>query len=123
MSYRFQLFVTGSSPLSLRAREHVSRHLAEPLGDRAEIEVIDLIADPTVARRERIVATPTLVRLEPSPVVRLIGDLTDFERVRTLVLVGGDHPLLNPGGGESGPGEAGAAPSSTERPSSSPPRS
>ena len=90
-SYRFQLFVTGDSLLSLRARQHVARFLVEPLGERAEVEVVDLIANPAIARRERIVATPTLVRLEPSPVVRLIGDLTDFEHVRSLVLVGDDH--------------------------------
>ncbi len=90
-SYRFQLFVTGDSVLSVRAKEHVARHLTGPLGNRAEVEVIDLIADPIVARRERIVATPTLVRLEPAPVVRLIGDLTNFDRVRSLVLVGEDY--------------------------------
>ncbi|QDT15143.1 circadian clock KaiB family protein [Alienimonas californiensis] len=94
-SYRFQLFVTGNSLLSRRAREHVERHLVGPLGNRAEVEIVDLIADPIAARRERIVATPTLIRLEPSPVVRLIGDLTDFDRVRTLVLVGDDCRLVD----------------------------
>ncbi|MFH5805014.1 circadian clock KaiB family protein [Alienimonas sp. DA493] len=91
--YRFQLFVTGDSVLSRRAREHVERRLIDPLGGRAEVEIVDLIADPVAARRERIVATPTLIRLEPSPVVRLIGDLSDFDRVRALVLVGEDHDL------------------------------
>jgi circadian clock protein KaiB len=80
----------------MRAKQHVDRYLTQPLDGRAEVEVIDLIADPVVARRERIVATPTLVRLEPAPVVRLIGDLTNFDRVRSLVLVGDDHRAPDP---------------------------
>ena len=48
--------------------------------------MIDPAAAPKIARRERIAATPTLVRLEPAPVVRLIGDLTDFDRVRLMRL-------------------------------------
>ena len=94
--YRFQLFVAGDGPLSARVRENFARHIAGPLGDRAEVEVTDLVAHPRVARREGIVATPTLVRLEPAPAVRLVGDLTDFDRVRSLMLVGPDRPAGSP---------------------------
>ena len=90
--YRFRLYVAGDGPISQRVRENLRRHVLAPLGDRAEVEVVDLLRDVRRTRTDRIVATPTLVRLEPAPVVRLIGDLTDFARVRALVLTEGDRP-------------------------------
>ena len=90
--YRFKLYVAGESPLSMRVRENFHRHVARPLGDRVQLEVVDLAANPRLARTERIVATPTLVRVAPGPVVRLVGDLTDFDRIRSLVLTGEDRP-------------------------------
>ena len=94
--YRFKLFVVGGTPLSMRAEENFAKQIAAPLGDRVEYEVIDLGVTPKIARQERIAATPTLVRLEPAPIVRLIGDLTDFDRVRLLVLAGDDRPAETP---------------------------
>ena len=94
--YRFRLFVAGETPLSVQVRANFDRYIAGPLGDRVELEVVDLAANPRIAREERIVATPTLVRLEPTPVVRLIGDLGNFHRVRSLALVGADRPAAPP---------------------------
>ena len=106
-AYRFRLFIAGPSPLSRRVRENFARYVADPLGDRVEVEVVDLVEDPRVARTERIVATPTLVRVEPAPVVRLVGDLTDFDRVRALVLLDADRP---PAGSPAGAPPAGREP-------------
>ena len=92
LTYRFRLFVAGAGPLSVRVRENFARHVSGPLGGRAAVEVVDLAEDPRLARTHGIIATPTLVRLEPAPVVRLVGDLTDFDRVRSLVLAGAARP-------------------------------
>ena len=114
--YRFRLFVAGQTPLSMRVRDNFQRFVADPLGDRVDLDLVDLVQDPRRARTERIVATPTLVRLEPAPVVRLVGDLADFERVRSLVLVGEDYPEglnpgdASPGGNPDGANHDGAAP-------------
>ena len=99
--YKFRLYVAGENPLTARVRENLHRHVVAPLGGRVEVEVVDLLRDVKRTRTDRIVATPTLVRLEPDPVVRLIGDMSDFDRVRSLVLVGEDRPA--DAGGPGGP--------------------
>ncbi|HEV2812911.1 MAG TPA: circadian clock KaiB family protein [Solirubrobacteraceae bacterium] len=76
-----RLYVVGGTQASERALQSVQRlHSALP-GD-AEFEVVDLRERPEVAERERIVATPLLVRLSPEPVRRIVGDLSDVDRVR-----------------------------------------
>jgi circadian clock protein KaiB len=76
-----RLYVVGGTPPSERAVRGVER-LRRELGEDLEVEVVDLRERPEVAERERIVATPLLVRVSPEPVRRIIGDLSDLERVR-----------------------------------------
>lgn len=59
------------------------------LGDDVTLEVIDLRAEPEIAERERIIATPLLVRVEPPPPRRILGDLSDTEKVRWGLGLGG----------------------------------
>ena len=74
------LYVVGGTAPSERALSALPA-LRRVLGDGAEVEVIDLAERPEVAERERILATPMLVRRAPPPVRRIAGDLSDAERV------------------------------------------
>jgi len=84
-----KLYLVGGTPPSERAMLGLDK-LRELLGETARLEVVDLRDRPDVAEQERILATPLLVRTEPPPVRRIVGDLSDPERVvATLGLRGG----------------------------------
>lgn len=76
-----RLYVAGQNPRSLRALQNLEALCEAHLAGRYEIEVIDLLDNPTLARGDQIVAVPTLVRKLPEPVRRIIGDLSNTERV------------------------------------------
>ena len=76
-----RLYVAGQSPKSLRAFANLTSLCEEHLPGRYEIEVVDLVADPSLARSDDILAIPTLVRRMPAPLRRIIGDLSNTERV------------------------------------------
>ena len=76
-----RLFVAGQSPKSLRAFANLTTLCEEHLAGRYEIELIDLVDDPSLARSDDILAIPTLVRRLPAPQRRIIGDLSNTERV------------------------------------------
>ena len=80
MSAALRLYLVGGTPPSERALAAVPA-LRAALGGEAELEVVDLREQPDVAERERILATPLLVRVSPPPVRRIVGDLSDAERV------------------------------------------
>ena len=79
--YQLRLFVTGMTPRSARAVRNIREICEEHLPGRYELEVIDIYQHPDQARTEQIVVTPTLVKYLPIPVRKLIGDLSDKERV------------------------------------------
>lgn len=79
--WHLRLYVAGQSPKSLRAFANLKELCEEHLAGRYEIEVIDLIEDPALARSDDILAIPTLVRRLPSPLRKIIGDLSNTERV------------------------------------------
>lgn len=83
---KLRLFVVGASPRSDRAVHNLERLCR---GQDVELEVVDVLEHPDVAERERIFVTPTLIRLEPLPMRRIVGDLSDARQVR----VGLDLPL------------------------------
>lgn len=76
-----RLYVAGQTPKSVTAFSNLKKLCEEHLEDRYAIEVIDLSKQPHLAQKDQIVALPTLVRKLPEPVKRLIGDLSNFERV------------------------------------------
>ena len=76
-----RLFVTGTTPRSTRAIENLRRVLEAELPDRYDLEVVDVYQHPEAASEHQIVAAPTLIKLLPEPVRRIIGDLSDTERV------------------------------------------
>ena len=86
-----RLYVVGGTQLADRAVGALRRLQAEHLGDSASVEIVDLAERPEVAEQEGILATPLLVRVAPEPVRRIVGDLSDVDRVRwSLGLVGED---------------------------------
>jgi circadian clock protein KaiB len=79
--WRLRLYVAGRSPKCLAARENLGRFCEEQMPGRYEIEVIDLLENPRLAKDDQIVAIPTLVRKLPEPLRRIIGDLSNTERM------------------------------------------
>jgi circadian clock protein KaiB len=79
--WHLRLYVAGQSPKSLIAFANLKRVCDEYLESRYEIEIVDLIENPQLAAADEIIAIPTLVRRRPEPTRRLIGDLSDLDRV------------------------------------------
>jgi circadian clock protein KaiB len=79
--YQLRLFVTGTTPRSARAIQNIRAICEAYLPGRYDLEVIDIYQHPEHVKAEQIVVTPTLVRQLPHPVRKLIGDLSDTERV------------------------------------------
>jgi circadian clock protein KaiB len=79
--YLLRLYVAGQTPRSVMALANLKKICEEHLAGRYDIEVVDLVADPTLARGDQILALPTLIRRLPPPVKKIIGDLTSAERV------------------------------------------
>ena len=79
--YTLRLYVAGQTPRSLTAFANLKRICEEHLQGRYQIEVIDLMVNPALARDDQILALPTLVRRLPEPVKKIIGDLSNTERV------------------------------------------
>lgn len=76
-----RLYVAGQSPKSLRAFANLTSMCEDHLAGRYEIEVIDLVEEPSLSRGDDILAIPTLVRRLPPPERKIIGDLSNRERV------------------------------------------
>jgi circadian clock protein KaiB len=79
--YKLRLFITGTTPRSTRAIENMRRICEENLHGRYDLEVVDVYQNPEATRELQVVATPTLVKILPEPLRRIIGDLSDEERV------------------------------------------
>jgi circadian clock protein KaiB len=80
-TYQLRLYVAGQTARSLQAFVNLKRICEEHLAGRYEIEVIDLVKNPQLAQGDQILALPTLVRKIPVPVRKIIGDLSNTERV------------------------------------------
>ena len=80
-AYRLRLYVAGQTPKSVLALTNLKQICEEHLQGRYEIEVIDLLENPQLAKGDQIFALPTLVRRLPEPIKRIIGDLSNKERV------------------------------------------
>jgi circadian clock protein KaiB len=79
--WHLRLYVAGQSPKSLHAIANLRSVCEEHLNGHYEIEIIDLVDDPSLARTDDILAIPTVVRCLPQPLRRIIGDLSNTERV------------------------------------------
>jgi len=79
--WNLRLYVAGQTERSVRAFDNLKKLCEEHLAGKYTIEVIDLMRDPKLARGDQIIAVPTLVRKLPEPVRKIIGDLSNTERV------------------------------------------
>jgi circadian clock protein KaiB len=79
--WELRLYVAGRTAKSLQAFANLKRICEEHLGGRYQIEVIDLMKNPELAREDQIFALPTLVRKFPEPVRKIIGDMSNIEQV------------------------------------------
>ena len=80
-TWQLRLYVAGQTPRSLAAIDNLKRICEEHIGDRYHIEVVDLVKNPRLARDDQILAIPTLIRKIPTPARKIIGDLSNVERV------------------------------------------
>lgn len=79
--YVLRLYVSGSTQRSLRAIANIKALCEEHLAGRYELEVIDIYQQPELASQEQLLAAPTLMKVLPLPLRRLVGDLSDEDRV------------------------------------------
>ena len=79
--WELRLYVAGQTPKSLTAFANLKRICEEHLAGQYRIEVVDLVENPQLAREDQILAIPTLVRKLPQPLRKIIGDLSNNERV------------------------------------------
>ena len=78
--WELRLYTAGQTPKSLAAIKNLRKVCEEHLAGRYEIEIVDLLKNPRLAKDHQIVAIPTLVRKLPVPIRKIIGDLSDTER-------------------------------------------
>jgi circadian clock protein KaiB len=81
LEYQLRLYVAGQTPKSVAAIDNLNRICETHLSGRYKIEVIDLLVNPKLAAGDQILAVPTLVRHLPEPIKKIIGDLSNEERV------------------------------------------
>ena len=80
-TWNLRLYVAGQTPKSLTAFSNLKKLCEEHLFGRYQIEIVDLTRQPHLAQNDQIVALPTLVRKLPEPIKRVIGDLSNLDRV------------------------------------------
>lgn len=80
-NYVLRLFVTGASPVSVRAINNLRIILEKHLNDRYVLEIIDVHQQPLMVKDEDITAVPMLIKKFPLPFRRLVGDMSDYEKV------------------------------------------
>ncbi len=79
--YILRLYITGQTPKSERAIENLRRICEDELDGQYQMVIIDVLERPQLAEDEKILATPTLIKELPPPLRRIIGDLSDTEKV------------------------------------------
>lgn len=79
--WQLLLYIAGQTPKSIKALENIKKYAEEYLAGKYSIEIIDLLKNPKLAEGDQILAVPTLVRKFPEPIRKIIGDLSNEERV------------------------------------------
>ncbi len=87
--WKLKLYVADDKPPSKNAYANLQRLCDEHLKDQCNVEIIDILENPEVASKEQIVAIPTLVKESPLPIRRLIGDLSNTERLLVVLDIRG----------------------------------
>ncbi len=90
-NFLLKLFITGHTPQAERAIKNINTICKNELNEKYHIEIINILENPQLAEDERILATPTLIKVLPEPLRRVIGDLSNTEKV----LLGLDLVAIN----------------------------
>jgi circadian clock protein KaiB len=90
--WELRLYVAGNTPKSMAALSNLKKYCEEHLQGKYQIEVIDLLAHPQLAEGDQIFAIPTLVRKVPQPIRKIIGDLSNKEKVLVGLNIRPLHP-------------------------------
>ena len=85
LSYQLRLFVTGASPRTEHAIANLRTICEQHLAGNYDLVIIDVLDRPEVAETERILATPTLIKVSPQPQRRVTGDLSDAQQVMMML--------------------------------------
>lgn len=80
-SWNLRLYVAGQTPKSVTALANLKKICDEHLTNQYKIEVVDLVRNPQLARKDQILAIPTLVRNLPTPIKKIVGDLSNTDKV------------------------------------------
>jgi circadian clock protein KaiB len=80
-TWELRLYIAGQTPKSILALQNITRYCKEHLAGKYKIEIIDLLVNPSLAEGDQIFAIPTLVRKVPEPLRKIIGDLSNEEKV------------------------------------------
>jgi circadian clock protein KaiB len=89
--YLLRLYVTGSTPRSLKAIYNLKTFCEEHIPDDYNLEVIDIYKNPDATREEQIIAAPTLIKLLPAPLRRFVGDLSNTQKLMTGLGIVNEH--------------------------------
>lgn len=79
--WQLMLYIAGNTPKSIKALSNIKKYAEEHLSGKYSIEIIDLLLNPQLAEGDQILAVPTLVRKFPEPIRKIIGDLSNEEKV------------------------------------------
>ena len=93
--YSFTLYVAGDGELTARARANFDRLIRARLGGGCSLTTVDILKEPGQARKNRVVATPLLVKERPPPLVKILGDLSQDAKI--LTQLGLDGPTAGAG--------------------------
>jgi circadian clock protein KaiB len=88
VTYVLRLYIAGQTSQSQRAIDNLHSICEQMLGAEHDVTVIDVLENPSAAEADKILATPTLVRLSPGPIRKIIGDLSDLDKVLTCLEIG-----------------------------------
>jgi circadian clock protein KaiB len=80
-TWELRLYIAGQTPKSILALRNITKYCQEHLAGKYKIEIIDLLVNPSLAEGDQIFAIPTLVRKVPEPLRKIIGDLSNEEKV------------------------------------------
>ncbi len=79
--HRFRIYITGQNPISNKAVEDLDQILSSKLANQYSLEIVDILEHPQMAEEDDILATPSIVKLNPLPRRRIVGSLNDQEKI------------------------------------------
>jgi len=85
-----KLYITGATHHSMRAVKNMKGICEEFLDNSYELDIIDVYQQPNLAKEQQIIAAPTLIKIQPLPVRRIVGDMSDTEKILTILSIKAD---------------------------------